>query len=100
MLAFRRQTKNPRKMVVKTVSNIKSILRRLWGGFGDGFGEDFGGLGRSWGGNLEARGGKKGAEREERREGEALRVQGSTRKRRNGIVFLCTTLPSLAGERV
>ena len=38
---------------------MKSVLGRLWGGFGDGFGEDFGGLGRSWGSKMEAGRGKK-----------------------------------------
>ena len=42
-------------MLIKTVSNIKSILRRLWGGFGDGFGEDFGGPGRTWRGKRKAK---------------------------------------------
>ena len=58
--AFRRQTKNRRKIVVKGVSITKSILRGFWGGFGDGFGWDFGGLGRSWGGKREAKRRKKG----------------------------------------
>ena len=62
--AFRGPTKNPRKLVSKTVSNIKSVLRRLWGGFQDGFGEDFGRLGRSWASKRAAKRRKK-ATREE-----------------------------------
>ena len=50
----------PIKMEAKTVSNTKSILRGFWGGSGDGFGEDFGGLGRSWGGKREAKRQKRG----------------------------------------
>ena len=57
--AFRRMTKNRRKLVSKTVSRIESVLGRLWAGFGDRFGEDFGGLGRSWGSKMEAGRGKK-----------------------------------------
>ena len=81
--AFPRQTKNPIKMVVKTVSNIKSILRRLWGRFGDCFGEDFGGPGRSWGGKREAKRRKKATRKGSQKKTHFRR--GSCRPRRETL---------------
>ena len=92
--AFRRLIKNLRKMVVKTVSYIKSILRRLWGGFGDGFGEDFGGLGRSWEGKMET-----GREKKCNKKGKTKKEANKRQKRgQDGTAQLASADTAEAGK--
>ena len=86
------------------VSNIKSILRRLWGGFGDGFGEDFGGLGRSWGGQREAKRRKKGKQKGKQKK-EAIKEAnaaglGGSRDGCLGLLGPISGRPGRAEERI